>query len=185
MPKRDLEAVTIDEAIQFLNETHNGVRFHINPDHTIGYTDEHLFKSEAVKRARLSFEEIYMDFALGIARRSTCSRRAVGTVITTIDYRKVISVGYNGNATGLPNQCDHPEKVGGCGCLHSEENAIINCDAPRSVLKNIFCTVLPCPMCAKRIINLGGVVCVFYRDEYRLEESAKIFEIAKIKLERI
>ena len=68
-----------------------------------------------------------------IARRSTCTRLDVGTVITTTDYRKVLAVGYNGNASGLPNSCDRDEP-GNCGCLHSEENAVINCDAPQRSL---------------------------------------------------
>ncbi|MCP4038631.1 MAG: cytidine deaminase, partial [bacterium] len=55
---------------------------------------------------RPSFESIYMDLARTLANRSTCIRLNVGTVITSTDYRKVLAVGYNGNATGLPNQCD-------------------------------------------------------------------------------
>ena len=119
---------------------------------------------------RPSFEEVYMDFALGISKRSTCKRLQVGTVITTTDFRKVIAVGYNGNATGLPNTCDRDEP-GNCGCLHSEENAVINCDSPRQVEKFIFVTHVPCLPCAKRIINLGNVMRVIYRKEYRSLDS--------------
>ncbi|MGD9264630.1 MAG: deaminase, partial [Lysobacterales bacterium] len=102
-------------------------------------------------RKRPSFEEVYMQFAETIARRSTCTRLDVGTVITTTDYRKVLAVGYNGNASGLPNSCDRDEP-GNCGCLHSEENAVINCDAPRHTEKFVFVTHLPCAACAKRLI---------------------------------
>jgi len=58
---------------------------------------------------RPSFEEVYIQFAETISRRSTCNRLAVGTVITTVDYRKVLAVGYNGNASGLDNTCDREE----------------------------------------------------------------------------
>ena len=34
---------------------------------------------------RPSFDEVYIQFAETIARRSTCKRLAVGTVITTTD----------------------------------------------------------------------------------------------------
>ncbi len=119
---------------------------------------------------RPSFEEVYMDFAFAISKRSTCKRLQVGTVITTTDFRKVIAVGYNGNATGLPNTCDRDEP-GNCGCLHSEENAVINCDSPRQVEKFIFVTHVPCLPCAKRIINLGNVMRVIYRKEYRSLDS--------------
>ncbi|MBT3827654.1 hypothetical protein HOL34_03095 [bacterium] len=133
---------------------------------------------------RPSFEYIYMGLAYQLARRSTCSRARVGTVMTSIDFRKVLAVGYNGNATGLPNQCDRAEQ-GNCGCLHSEENAVINCDAPRALPKFIFVTMLPCVMCAKRLINLGGVVKVFYQNEYRLGDSTELFKNALIQVERV
>src|SRR5438045_9297255 len=105
---------------------------------------------------RPSFENIYLQLAKTLAARSTCKRLQVGTVITSTDFRKVLAVGYNGNATGLPNHCDRDE-VGNCGCLHSEENAVINCDAPRFIEKIVFVTHLPCVACAKRLINLGYV----------------------------
>src|SRR4028118_1184079 len=110
---------------------------------------------------RPSFQTIYMQLAHSLAQRSTCKRLQVGTVITSTDYRKVLAVGYNGNATGLANSCDRDEQ-GNCGCLHSEEKAVINCDAPRRVEKVVFVTHLPCVMCAKRLINLGNVRNVIY-----------------------
>ena len=132
---------------------------------------------------RPSFQEIYMRFAQIIARRSTCKRLQVGTVITTTDFRKVLSVGYNGNATGLSNVCDRDE-AGNCGCLHSEENAVINCDSPRSVEKIVFVTHLPCIMCAKRLINLGNVKKVFYQEDYRIQDSLSLLRSAGIDIER-
>ncbi len=41
---------------------------------------------------RPSFDEVYMQFAETIARHSTCKRLSVGTVITTTDYRKILTV---------------------------------------------------------------------------------------------
>lgn len=122
---------------------------------------------------RPSFEQIYIDFAELISKRSTCKRLQVGTVITTTDFRKVLSIGYNGNASGLANSCDSDEP-GNCGCLHSEENAIINCDSPRHIEKIVFVTHLPCLMCAKRLINLGNVKKVIYRNDYRKTDSIDV-----------
>ena len=119
-----------------------------------------------------------------IPERSTCSRLKVGTVITSTDFRKVLAVGYNGNATGLPNRCDRDE-AGNCGCLHSEENAVINCDAPRYVEKLVFVTHLPCAMCAKRLINLGNVRRVFYCRDYRTRDALRLFEQVGIHIERM
>lgn len=130
---------------------------------------------------RPSFEEVYMQFAETIARRSTCKRLCVGTVITTTDYRKVLAVGYNGNASGLDNTCDR-EEPGNCGCLHSEENAVINCDAPRETRKFVFVTHLPCVACAKRLINMGNVEQVIYGSSYRKLDSINLLESVGIKV---
>ena len=133
---------------------------------------------------RPNFEEIYMDLAFSLARRSTCKRLHVGTVITSTDFRKVLAVGYNGNATGLPNTCDS-DQAGNCGCLHSEENAVINCDSPRSTEKHVFVTHLPCVMCAKRLINLGGVRKVFYKNDYRSTDSIALLQSVGVEVARL
>lgn len=132
---------------------------------------------------RPTFEEVYMDFADSISRRSTCGRLQVGTVITTTDYRKVLAVGYNGNASGLPNTCDRGEP-GNCGCLHSEENAVINCDAPRETEKYVFVTHLPCAACAKRLINLGNVRRVVFKEPYRSNEALDLLTAVGIEVRR-
>ncbi len=136
-----------------------------------------------MEKPRPSFEQIYMELAHSLAARSTCRRLKVGTVITSTDFRKVLAVGYNGNATGLANQCDRDES-GNCGCLHSEENAVINCDAPRATEKVVFVTHLPCVMCAKRLINLGGVRKIFYATDYRSHDSLAVFAQTGIAVER-
>jgi len=136
------------------------------------------------QRVRPSFETIYLQLARTLANRSTCHRLQVGTVITSTDYRKVLAVGYNGNATGLANKCDRAEP-GNCGCLHSEENAVINCDSPRQVEKIAFVTHLPCTACAKRLINLGNVTKVYYGEEYRLRDSVDLLKQVGIGVERI
>ena len=132
-------------------------------------------------KQRPSFEEVYIHFAETIAQRSTCERLSVGTVITTTDYRKVLAVGYNGNASGLPNTCDRTE-LGNCGCLHSEENAVINCDAPRETRKFVFVTHLPCSACAKRLINMGNVEKIVYMNSYRKKDAIDLLESVGIRV---
>ena len=133
---------------------------------------------------RPSFEKIYLDLALKLAERSTCHRLKVGTVITTTDFRKVLAVGYNGNATGLHNGCDRTEP-GNCGCLHSEENAVINCDAPRLIEKVVFVTHLPCVQCAKRLINLGNVKKIYYGNDYRVRDSLQVLASVGIEIAQL
>ncbi|MEA2657375.1 MAG: hypothetical protein QOI23_2740, partial [Chloroflexota bacterium] len=55
---------------------------------------------------RIPLEEVYMRMAEELAKRSTCARLQVGSVITTGDLTQVLGIGYNGNARGLPNRCD-------------------------------------------------------------------------------
>lgn len=140
--------------------------------------------AESLASERPSFEQIYMEMARLMAQRSTCTRLKVGCVITTVDYRKVISVGFNGNASGLPNGCDSAEP-GACGCVHSECNAIVNCDSPRSTEKIVFCSHLPCKMCAKLMVNVGNVRRFFYAADYRLREGLEVLTAARIPFERL
>jgi dCMP deaminase len=113
---------------------------------------------------RIPLEEVYMRMAEELAKRSTCARLQVGTVITTPDLTQVLGIGYNGNARGLPNRCD-TTTPGSCGCLHSEQNALIKAGAqlPGKVM---FVSASPCVMCAKMAIN-ANVARVYYRKAYR------------------
>lgn len=130
---------------------------------------------------RPSFEQIYLQHAIAIAQRSTCCRLQVGTVITSLDHRYVYAVGYNGNAQGFNNGCD-AATPGGCGCIHSEANAIINCVVERSVRKMVYMTHSPCRMCAKMLINLGGIDTVVYLDVYRDASGADLLRQAGISV---
>lgn len=125
-----------------------------------------------------------------MSERSTCLRTSsagermrVGCAIVSADFRRVFSVGYNGNASGLPNRCDSSEP-GKCGCIHAETNAIVSCVAPRGEEKVVLCTHLPCEACAKLIIQLGGVTRVLYRRDYRIRRSLELFEAAGISASR-
>src|SRR4030081_1796906 len=113
---------------------------------------------------RIPLEEVYMRMAEELAKRSTCARLQVGSVITTPDLTQVLGIGYNGNAKGLPNRCDSTQP-GNCGCIHSEQNALIKAGAgvPGT---GMFVSASPCVMCAKMIINTN-VVRVYYRQAYR------------------
>ncbi len=133
---------------------------------------------------RPSFESIYLELAFLLAERSTCRRLRVGTVITTTDFRKVLAVGYNGNASGFPNDCDRTE-AGNCGCIHSEDNAVTNCDAPRATEKCVFVTNQPCELCAKRFVNLGNVRRVYFCNPYRLPQGLVILRQAGIDVQQV
>lgn len=144
-----------------------------------------ILSAAKIPKRRPTFGEVYLDLAIALSRRSTCSRRHVGCAIVSSDYRRVLSVGYNGNAIGLENKCDSPDASGACGCLHAEENAVISCSESISTQKIVFTTVYPCKMCAKRIIQLGNVQRIYYMDEYRNDDAAVIFDKAGILISKI
>ena len=118
-----------------------------------------------------------MRMAEELAKRSTCARNQVGSVVTTADLTQVLGIGYNGNARGLPNACDSAE-AGRCGCLHSEANALIKAGAQIQG-KLMFVTVGPCVMCAKMIVN-SNVSRVYYRTAYRDRAGVAVLEQAGV-----
>lgn len=133
-------------------------------------------------RARPTLEQIFGHFARIVATRSTCVRLQVGSVITSGDFTRVLSIGYNGNARGLPNSCDR-EEPGNCGCIHSEINALLKLDytEPEKVM---FVTDSPCVACAKAIIN-AGVGRLLYLREYRCSEGVDLLRRAGVTVERL
>lgn len=130
---------------------------------------------------RPSFDEIYMQLAHSLARRSTCKRLQVGAVIASADYRQILAVGYNGTAAGLDHDC-RSHQPGNCGCLHAEDNAVVNCSALRDTTKIVYVTHLPCEMCAKRLVNLGGVSYLYYSSPFRDDSGLEILTRSRIRV---
>ena len=119
---------------------------------------------EAYELDRPPLFEVYMRMAEELAKRSTCRRLSVGTVITDPTLENVVAIGYNGNARGFPNRCDSPTP-GACGCIHSEMNALVK--APGALRdKVVFVTDSPCVMCAKLMVQ-AQVSHLYYRRAYR------------------
>ncbi len=126
---------------------------------------------------RIPLFEVYMRMAEELAKRSTCSRLHVGTVITDARLENVLAIGYNGNAKSLPNRCDS-SVPGNCGCIHSEINALVK--APGAVKdKVVFVTDSPCTSCSKLMIN-SGVTHVYYRKLYRDPSGIELMASAGI-----
>lgn len=115
---------------------------------------------------RPSFDVVYMDMARTLARRSSCERLQVGCIIVTADMQRVLSCGYNGGAKGQDNGCASLEP-GQCLHVHAEMNAILNCTPDQRVRKIVYSTHLPCPVCAKLVVNLGSVDRVCFGGAYR------------------
>lgn len=121
-------------------------------------------------------EDIHMRTALLWAQRSLCKQpnRKIGCVLTDIDMRRVLSIGYNGPARLLPN--DSCRNIpGNCGCLHAEQNAIALCTSREP--KIAFITMEPCEQCAQLLIQ-ANVVKVYYLDSYRTHVGLEVLSTA-------
>jgi dCMP deaminase len=127
---------------------------------------------------RIPLYEVYMRMAEELAKRSTCARLQVGTVVTDASLQNVLAIGYNGNARGLPNRCDSAVP-GQCGCIHSEVNALVKATGGQRD-KVVFVTNSPCVMCAKLMIN-SGVTHVFYRRAYRDPSGVEVLTAAGVE----
>ncbi|MCL1808922.1 MAG: cytidine/deoxycytidylate deaminase family protein [Clostridiales bacterium] len=116
---------------------------------------------------RPGWDDYFMEMAVLTAKRSTCLRRQVGSVI--VRDRHIIATGYNGAPRGI----EHCDERGGCVrekmnipsgerhelciALHAEQNAIIQAATLGESIEGatIYITNQPCVICAKMIINAG------------------------------
>ena len=119
------------------------------------------------------FDDIFMNLASDLARRSHCVKAQVGAVLTK-DTR-IISIGYNGPPAHTHN-CDEEWPETGCprdargSCslaLHAEENAILYAVKNGADLEGstLYVTLSPCLPCA-RIIFSSGIKKVIYLNSY-------------------
>jgi dCMP deaminase len=147
------------------------------------------------KQDRPSWIKYFMDITELVAKRSTCLRRAVGAII--VKDKQILSTGYNGAPSGIR----HCSEVGClrdrlkvpsgqrhelCRGIHAEQNAIIQAAYHGVSIKGatLFCTNLPCSICAKMIIN-AGIKKIYYRSGYADEMSAEMFTEACIEVIQI
>jgi dCMP deaminase len=114
---------------------------------------------------RPTWPEIWMEMAQSIARRSVDPNYQVGCVIVTDDNTQILSLGFNGDYKGGPNQRLSVEP--GCsGFIHAEVNALIKMDYNNPKTKIMYVTLSPCRDCATAIIN-ANINRVVYTEEYR------------------
>lgn len=130
-------------------------------------------------QTRPKWDEVWMDFASNIARRSPDPNFKVGCCIVTGDNCQVLSIGYNGDHKGGSNVRESLEP--GCsGFIHAEINALIKLDYNNPKNKTLYITLSPCRQCAKAIIN-GGIDRVVYRDVYRDTSGIELLRAHKIE----
>ena len=127
--------------------------------------------------SRPDFDDIYMELAVNLAKRSHCIKKHVGAVLTK-DTR-IISIGYNGPPAGTHN-CDVDFPSEGCArdskgscslALHAEQNAILYAVKNNTSVEGstLYVTLAPCLACARIIFSMGisKVVYLFSYAEYK------------------
>ena len=129
---------------------------------------------------RPSWDKIWMQMAETIAQRSHHPTFKVGALIVTSDNTQVLSLGYNGNATGMSN-APQSEEPGCSGLLHAEINALLKLDYNNPKDKVMYLTLSPCTNCAMAIIN-SGIKKVVYREKYRDDSGIKMLQSVGIKV---
>jgi dCMP deaminase len=117
-------------------------------------------------------DRYFLDIALSVAARSTCTRRKFGAVI--VKDSTIVGTGYNGTARGVVNcyevGCikDEMESPQGaaydyCPAVHAEENAIINSNRSDRIGSTLYISgrdkdgkltmAVPCQRCRRKIMN--------------------------------
>ncbi|WP_209330518.1 deoxycytidylate deaminase [Lunatimonas salinarum] len=126
---------------------------------------------------RPDFEDIFMELAVNLAKRSHCIKKHVGAVL--VKDTRIISIGYNGPPSGTHN-CDEEFPEEGCSrdskgscslALHAEQNAILYAVKNKATVEGstLFVTLAPCLPCARIIYSMGieKVVFLYSYAEYK------------------
>ena len=113
------------------------------------------------------YDTYFMDLAKRTAEMSYAKRRKVGAILVKDGH--VISQGWNGNPSGMPNKCeDDTTNKTLPSVIHAETNAIAKVakSSYSSEGAILYITLSPCYSCAKLIIQ-SGVKEVVFLTEYR------------------
>lgn len=146
----------------------------------------------AETKDRPSWETYFMDIATLVSKRSTCLRRSVGSII--VKDKRILSTGYNGAPSGIRHCMEtgclreqlnlaSGERHELCRGIHAEQNAIIQAAFHGVSIKGatLYCTNLPCSICAKMIIN-AGIKKVYYTSGYADRMSEEMLKEADVEV---
>jgi len=141
---------------------------------------------------RPSWEDYFMGITTLVAKRSTCRRRSVGAVI--VKDKRILTTGYNGAPSGIRHCIEvgclreqlkvaSGERHELCRGIHAEQNAIIQAAFHGVSIKGatLFCTNLPCSICAKMIIN-AGLRRIYYLSGYADAISESMLQEAAVEI---
>ena len=123
---------------------------------------------------------LYLDLVRRIALESYCKRLKVGALI--VKDGNIISFGYNGTPSGLPNVCEE-DNVTLPTVLHAESNAITKaCKTPVTTEgATMYMTHSCCVECAKLIVQ-SGIKKVYYLEDYRDNSGINLLKTCDIEV---
>ena len=149
----------------------------------------------AAEPKRPSWENYFMGITALVAKRSTCLRRSVGAVI--VKDKRILTTGYNGAPSGIRHCLEvgclreqlnvaSGERHELCRGIHAEQNAIIQAALHGVSIKDstLYCTNLPCSICAKMIIN-AGIKKIYYLSGYADAISEDMLQEASVEIIKV
>lgn len=146
---------------------------------------------------RPSWDEYFLGIMRMAGARSTCDRGRSGAVI--VKDKRILSTGYVGSPVGTAH-CDdvghemhtvtHPDGSQSRHCIrtaHAEQNAIVQAARVGAALEGatLYCSMTPCYICAKMIVNSGIVRVVAAKEYHAGTRSKEIFEEAGVAFELV
>lgn len=138
----------------------------------------------------------HLNAAQGYARLSHARRLKVGAVLVRDD--RIISLGYNGNPRGGPDDCETAEPVmtqlDGEYTMYTTKPEVVHAEtnviafAAKYGVPTDGCSMVitdsPCYECSKLIIQ-SGIKEVYYEREYRDVSGIKFLKEYKVKVEKL
>jgi dCMP deaminase len=124
----------------------------------------------------------FMRLAYVTAERGSCRRKQVGAIIVRDSDKRIVAGGYNGAPRGMPDclevGCDVRVIDGRESCvrtLHAESNAL-DLAGKLQGDHTLFSTVIPCRLCALRIIQ-AGIKSVVYAEYYESQGTKEVMAL--------
>ena len=122
---------------------------------------------------RASLDATMLGIAQLLALRATCTKLAVGCVLTD-SRNRIIGSGYNGVPCGVAHCTEVPCAGNGtpsgsnsCIAVHAEMNALLSCADTRAI-RTCYTNYAPCLQCAKTLLNTDCQRIVYLEDRYEV-----------------
>lgn len=140
--------------------------------------------------SRPSLDEYFVKLLGDVKLRASCPRRQ-GSAIIVDDDGHILSSGYNGPGSGIPNCYEEPcdgrydesGDTSNCIAVHAEANALLQCGDRLQRAVTMYCSTRPCFNCCKLLTNTKIKRIVFIED-YPDTKGLKLLTIKGIKLEK-